>query len=531
VTFNGEIYNYQEVRAALEKCGRRFATHSDTEVLISAIAEWGEAAFARLRGMYAFALWDCVQKELWLARDPYGIKPLYFANHDGAIWFASQARALARVVPGSDRRDPAGLTGFYLWGHVPEPFTWWAGIRSLPAGQLLRIKTGSYPGEARAFARIEDCYSEPLSHPKDPSFLQEAISESVRYHLVADVPVGLFLSSGVDSAVIAALAVEAGARLKTITLAFDEFLGTPEDEAPLAEEIARRLGTDHTTVRVSQRTFGALLNDFFASMDQPTIDGLNIYLVSWAAATQGLKVALSGLGGDELFGGYPSFRQISQLAYWGQYLPLRRSLANLLDLTQRLFPRRLPPKLRGLAEFSRDVASAYILRRSLHLESELGSLLDVDLLNEGLHSLSTYPSVRQSISRLVEHGGSVHSQIAALESGWYMRNQLLRDADWASMRFGLEVRVPLVDYALLQRLGPVIRSPRPLEKSDLFACARSALPSSVGDRKKTGFVTPVYQWAAEGQNRLGGARNWASEVHRRFRADRTKWISSLSTAA
>jgi asparagine synthase (glutamine-hydrolysing) len=531
VTFNGEIYNYREIRAELEKCGRRFATQSDTEVLIGAIAEWGEAALQRLRGMYAFALWDSVQNELWLARDPYGIKPLYISDNGGTMWFASQARALAGAVPGVDGRDPAGLTGFYLWGHVPEPFTWWAGIRCLPAGHLLRIKTGSSLGNARAFARIEDCYAGQSSHLEDPAFLREAISESIRYHLIADVPIGVFLSSGVDSSVLAALAVEAGAKLKTVTLAFDEFRDTPDDEAPLAEEIARKLGTDHTTVRVSLNDFEEMLDDFFSCMDQPTIDGLNSYLVSWAAASQGLKVALSGLGGDELFGGYPSFRQIPQLVRWGQYLPLRKTSAAFLQSAQRILPRLLPPKLRGLGELSRDVPSAYILRRSLFLESDLRDLVDASAVEEGLHRLSTNELVRGSISHLIEDGTSLHSQIAALESGWYMRNQLLRDTDWAGMRFGLEVRVPLVAYALLQCLGPMIRSSRQPQKADLFRCAQDLLPSSVGGRKKTGFVTPAYQWAAARRNSISSARNWACQVHRQFRANSAQWISSLSAAA
>ncbi len=531
ITFNGEIYNYREIRRALEKRGRRFATESDTEVLINAVAEWGDAAFPRLRGMYAFALWDATLDELWIARDPYGIKPLYLAVETGTLWFASQARALAAVLPSVGRRDPAGLMGFYLWGHVPEPFTWWAGVRGLSAGHLLRLKRGSSIGEPRPFARIEDCYAARRTTSEDPSVPRDAIAEAVRYHTVADVPIGVFLSSGIDSSVITALAVESGAKLKTITVGFDEFRGTPYDETSLAEEIARRLGTDHATINISRSTFDELLDDFFAAMDQPTIDGLNTYLVSWAAASQGLKVALSGVGGDELFGGYPSFQEIPQLVRWGRYLPARKFSAAVLHLLQRTVLRRTSPKLRKLIELNHDVPSAYILRRGLFLEAELEDLVDESVVEEGLHVLSSHASVRQSIRHLIEQGAPMHGQIAALESIWYMRNQLLRDTDWSSMHFGLEVRVPFVDYALLQRLGPMIASSRPPQKSDLFECARDVLPAQLRERRKTGFVTPVYRWAAEGRYRGGNGRAWACQVHRRFRIDDGRRAGPAGAAA
>src|SRR5262249_19466549 len=158
VTFNGEIYNYRALRRELEQLGCVFLTNSDTEVLLNAVARWGEAGLRKLRGMYAFALWDGRECELWLARDPYGIKPLYVAQRDGILWFASQARALARVAPVDCARDAAAVAGFYLWGHVPEPFTWWSGIRAFPAGHLQRVRVGATPGPARAFATVEQAY-------------------------------------------------------------------------------------------------------------------------------------------------------------------------------------------------------------------------------------------------------------------------------------------------------------------------------------------------------------------------------------
>src|SRR5215813_13130157 len=195
VTFNGEIYNYRALRHELEQLGCVFLTNSDTEVLLNAVACWGEAGLRKLRGMYAFALWDGRDCELWLGRDPYGIKPLYVAQCDGVLWFASQARALAQVAPVHSGRDAAALAGFYLWGHVPEPFTWWSGIRAFPPGHLQRVRLGMTPDPTRAFATIGEAYVASPPQALGTDELRSLLSDSVRHHLVADVPVGVFLSA------------------------------------------------------------------------------------------------------------------------------------------------------------------------------------------------------------------------------------------------------------------------------------------------------------------------------------------------
>jgi asparagine synthase (glutamine-hydrolysing) len=515
ITFNGEIYNYRALREELEKRGCVFATNSDTEVLINAIAQWGEAGLRKLRGMYAFALWDTLQQELWLARDPYGIKPLYFSENEGTIWFASQARALATCAPVDIKRDAAALTGFYLWGHVPEPFSWWAGIQMLPAGHVQRFQFGHAPSPAKAFARIQDLYVCRGPQPLAPGELRGLMLDSIQHHLVSDVPVGVFLSAGIDSSVIAALAAELRGQLRTVTLAFDEYAGTPDDEAPLAEATAKSLGSDHVTVRIGRGEFERLIDDFLTSMDQPTIDGLNTYLVSRAAARQGLKVALSGVGGDELFGGYPSFSEIPKLLKWGRFVP---SLGGAVQSFLRAMAvPGIPPKAPGLLFYSGDVASAYLLRRALYLEDELDALLDESWLEEGFERLSTVSTIGQTVERLNTAGVTVHAQIAALESCWYMRNQLLRDTDWSSMAHGLEVRVPFVDATLLERIGPAIASAAPPSKRDLAGCARR-LPAALLNRGKTGFTTPVRQWISSqtGGAPARGLRGWAGDVHRLF---------------
>jgi asparagine synthase (glutamine-hydrolysing) len=524
ISFNGEIYNYRALRQELERLGYVFRSNSDTEVLINAVAQWGEAALRKLRGMYAFALWDSLECELWLARDPYGIKPLYVADNQGTLWFASQARPLSLCAPVDRRRDAAALTGFYLWGHVPEPFSWWAGIRSFPAGHVQRIRVGQILSNPIAFARVQDCYLNGTIKPLDPGELRALMLDAVRHHMVADVPVGVFLSAGIDSNVIAALAAELGTQLRTVTLAFEEYAGTPEDEAPLAETAAKTLRSEHVTVRIGREEFEALIDDFLECMDQPTIDGLNTYLVSRAAAQHGLKVALSGLGADELFGGYPSFHQIPQLLKWGQRIRVPKSFGRgLLHLTKGMPLPGIPPKAGALLSHSRDIASAYLLRRALHLEDELDLLLDKSWLSEGLTRLSIHSTLDDSIGKLRSAKTTVHAQIAALESCWYMRNQLLRDTDWSSMAHGLEVRVPFVDVSVLDRLGPAIASLSPPDKKELARCCAQRLPTGIIARPKTGFTTPVRTWIAEHSGTSGsatsarGLRGWATQVHRSFR--------------
>jgi asparagine synthase (glutamine-hydrolysing) len=534
ITFNGEIYNYRELRLELEREGRTLVTNSDTEVLINVVAAWGEAGLKKLRGMFAFALWDSLERELWLVRDPYGIKPLYVAETSGTLWFASQARALATCAPVNIARSAPGLAGFYVWGYVPEPFSWWEGIRPLPPGHVQRIRAGEPLRGPRPFVTVEALYQglEPRELGRDQ--LQEILLETVRYHLVADVPVGVLLSAGIDSNVIAALAARLGQRLTAVTLAFKEFAGTPQDETSLATRMAKQFGIPHVVSTISRDEFESLVDDFFDCMDQPTTDGLNTYLVSRAIVAQGFKVALSGLGGDELFGGYSSFRQIQQALNAGWALTPLRAIARYVPLRFSLINRalRVSPKWGKLLSHSGSLAQLYVLGRALHLEEELELLLDKYWLDHGLATLLKSSNVAAMTQDLEKANVSRHAQIAVLESCTYMRGQLLRDADWASMAHSLEMRVPFVDSHLLERLGPWIKSAHPPSKRDL---AHSVGPGMdvVANRPKTGFVTPVRDWAmARSGNSARGLRGWASEVHRRLRSlDRDNPVNVQSKRA
>jgi asparagine synthase (glutamine-hydrolysing) len=476
IVLNGEIYNFRELRRELEAEGARFHSRSDTEVILALYAREGPSMVSRLRGMYGLAIWDDREKTLLLARDPLGIKPLYFSTEGGCLRFASQVKALEQGGAVSREIDPAGLAGFLLWGSVPEPFTIRRTIQALPAGHHLIVRQG----------RIAE--SEPFRPLRvEPLAPAAAVEDAVQAHLVSDVPVAVFLSAGLDSSLIAALACRhLPEPPTTFTLRFDELAGTPQDEAPLAAEVARRLGTRHVERRVGRAELADLWAGALAAMDQPSIDGFNTWAVSRAAHEAGLKVVLSGLGGDEIFGSYPSFADVPRLARTAQWGSLVPGLAAAWPVVaRRIAPGR--PKLAGLLRHGRTLAGAYFLRRGLFLPEELPGLLGRELAGEGLRP---YDPVAGN-----GHGSDPWTAVHEMETARYMRNQLLRDSDWASMAWSVELRVPLVDAWLRARLAANGFEPaRSQGKAALVAQAAPQLPAALWARPKSGFYIPVAEW-------------------------------------
>jgi len=492
LVYNGEIYNWRELRAELEAEGVTFRTRSDTEVLLHWFARRGVEGLARLRGMYAFAFWDEVERRLWLARDPFGIKPLYWHDDGRTVRAASQVRALLAGGAIADEPEPAGIVGFLLWGSVPEPWTTVRGIRALPAGHVLEVGPKGVGGP-RPFVELASSLREWEQVPEPVAAeAVEAFTESMRAHLEADVPVGLFLSSGIDSCALLAVLARIGRAPETlaVTLGFAEFAGRPEDEVPLAARLARTYGVRHVVRRVELTEFREDLPRFLEAMDQPTVDGLNTWFVAKAAREQGLKVALSGLGGDELLGGYPSFRRIPRIRRVTRYMrglpgtPLLWRMG--ADLARRAgLP--LHPKLAGLVEYGRDDFGAFRLVRGLYLPRELTGWLEPDFVREGLERLSEEQMAARELAQGPE---SVFARVSLLEASRYMRHQLLRDTDWASMAHSLEVRVPFVDLPLWRVLHPWARYNR---GKAAFAAALG-LPGDLVRRPKTGFMTPIASW-------------------------------------
>jgi asparagine synthase (glutamine-hydrolysing) len=526
ITFNGEIYNYRELRAELEQKGHAFRTETDTEVLLQLYADRGAAMVEALRGMFAFGLWDARSRSLLLARDPLGIKPLYYADDGWTLRFASQAKALLAGGAVSRDPDPAGIIGFHLFGSVPEPFTVWRGIRALPAGTTLTVDaTGPHApvpyyqvaGSLRRRATAPAC--DPMAARAK---LRAAVHESVRYHLVADVAVAVFLSAGLDSGALLGTMAELGVRdITALTLAFEEFRGTPNDEALLAADVAARYGARHIVRTVDRAEFERDLPAILEAMDLPTIDGINTWFVAKAAREAGIKVALSGLGADECFGGYPSFADLPRavrLLRPFHFMPgvgalLRRALSTAIRLGAGWHP-----KAAGLFQYGGDWAGAYLLRRAVYMPWELANLLEPDLVAEGMRRLGPVGRIGAQLAAGRPLGA--FDRVSALETSLYMRNQLLRDADWAGMAHSIEIRVPYVDPFFLSALPPGEILDAVDAKAAVADIPSPPLPESIRHRAKTGFTTPVGQWlhAAAGMREdvsfSRASRAWARHVWR-----------------
>ena len=386
---------------------------------------------------------------MFLARDPFGIKPLYFSDDGNTLRVASQVKALVAGGGVDTSPEPAGHVGFFLWGYVPEPFTLYKGIQALPPGTSLWVDTLGRKKQ-ETFCSISEEYANPGDNtlrinPGQPrTHLRELLLDSVRHHLVADVPVGVFLSSGIDSTSLAALVSEvAPESLNTITLGFREYQGTKNDETPLAEQVARMYGATHRTIWVEQSDFKAELPKLLDAMDQPTTDGVNSYFVSYAAARAGLKVALSGLGGDEIFGSYPSFRQVPRMVAMLNPVSRIPFLGKTFRVVSAPVLKHLTsPKYAGLLEYGGSYGGAYLLRRGMYMPWELPELLEGEMVREGWSALQTLARLEETVRGIANS----FLKVSALETCWYMRNQLLRDADWAGMAHSLEIRVPLVDH-------------------------------------------------------------------------------------
>ena len=514
IVFNGEIYNFQELRSELISKGFSFRGHSDTEVLLALYAQQGDKMCSLLRGMYAFAIWDTLEQSLFLVRDPFGIKPLYWHDDGHTIRFSSQVKSLLAGGGIKTESEPAGVVGYWIWGSVPEPFTLYKDVLALEAGTWLKIQRGGKSTTA-TFQSLFDVYCGDNSVTPPYPDLRSALLDSVRHHLTSDVPVGIFLSAGVDSCTLLALAAECGAPLNTVTLGFKEYRGTSGDETKLAELASKKYGSNHETVWLTQKDFEDRLDHYIASMDQPTLDGLNAYLVAGAATKVGIKVALSGLGGDELFGGYPSFNQVPKIYQLGRMLAKTPFLSKALRQASAPILRQFTSeKYAGLLEYGSTWEGSYLLRRAIRMPWELKDTecLDPKTIAIGLERLAKHYPTDEKLNVL----GGVFQIVSYLESTQYMRNQLLRDGDWAGMAHSLEIRLPFLDIPVARHLATQRKLGNFLRKRDIPLAAQPVLPNEIINRTKTGFLVPITEWS-KAKNlsgaQLRGLRGWQEYIY------------------
>ncbi len=480
ITFNGEIYNYQKLREHLKQKNILLNTQSDTEVLLHLYALYGADCVHKIRGMFAFVIWDQQTKTAFAARDPFGIKPFYFRNEQqGHFSFASEIRSLLSASEEQVSISGAGLYSYFRTGTVSEPNSMVDGINMLPAGHTLTWKDGSI--ESAAYWKI-GFQSEKLDLPKSIELTRNALESSIEAHLVSDVPVGIFLSGGIDSTTLVALATQmSSSKINTYSIAFES---EHWNEGDIAKRIAEHFGTNHTEFLMTPAKAEPLFDEFLATVDQPTIDGFNTFCVSKLASNAGEKVVLSGLGGDELFAGYYSFTVLPKMLRWHQrfkYLsPLARGLNRILDAS-------LPPKVKRILDFAGEratISSAHASLRGIFSKSEAKQLT-------ALYQTSQNSSMPAAVS------GSTHSvkdQVSEVELSIYMRNQLLRDSDVMSMACGLELRVPFVDKILFESIARIPAEYRLQQGKKLLIDAMPELPEWVINRPKQGFRFPFDEW-------------------------------------
>ncbi len=508
ITFNGEIYNYETLRRELERGGATFGTHSDTETILHGYQQWRKDVLARLRGMFAIGLWDSERQELLLARDRLGIKPLYVHRGKGFLLFSSEVRALlaSGLVP--RRLDVTSLWQYLGYQSVPAPRTILEGVTSLAPASWLTV-TGNGEMASGTYWNMLDAPGSPkdVSKTEARALVRDSLRDAVEAHLVSDVPVAAFLSGGIDSSVVVALMRESGVTPRTFSVSFEE---RAFDEGEHAALVAARFEAEHTDVRLSSRDLLDQLPAALNAMDQPTGDAVNTYVVSGAVRARGIKVALSGLGGDEIFGGYPSFSRLMRIAdvsrWWGRAPgPFKRLVAGAV---------------RGVAGNSIGVSKAAALMES---DGEISSMFPVmrqvlsagqrrELASNGM--LERIADVDDPYDRLLAEAfdatprTSTFARISFAEARTYMHDVLLRDTDQMSMAHALEVRVPLLDHRLVELVTSLPDAhkvangtPKPL----LVEATSDLLPREIVDRPKQGFTLPFDPWMR------GPLRNFCEE--------------------
>ncbi len=493
--FNGAVYNFRALREELAAGGGwSFRTHCDTEVLLAAFARWGERCLARLRGMFAFAVWDAQEQSLFLARDPFGIKPLYYRHEGAQLIFASELNALFASGLAVAEIDPLSVGDYLAWLAVPAPRTIYRGVFSLRPGECATFRAGRLDIRSAWSYRAISSDSKPCATRTEFTHeLRARLDDSIRAHVVADVPVGAFLSGGLDSAAIVGLMSRAtDTQLRTFSIDFAE---AGYSEANHAAATAQHFGTLHRTTVLTGTEVARDVETLLAALDQPTGDGINTYYASRAARAGGVTVALSGLGGDELFGGYPSFRDLPRLARW---LPLWRSLPGRLRRGLVTWLQRGDTRQRKLADFlahARSLHELGALQRRVFAEPTRHALLSTEARASLAGRAPFHPELATLSADLATAG--TFEAISAWELRTYMADVLLRDSDVMSMRHSLELRVPFVDRPLIEWLWqqPAAFKDDPAHpKRALREAVRDLLPPGLADRRKQGFTLPFPIW-------------------------------------
>ena len=475
IVFNGEIYNHRDVRCEIGGRAGRWRSTTDTETVLRAYSLWGVDCLEHLQGMFALAIWDATRSALWCARDRLGIKPFYYYANADKVVFASEVRAVVASGWVPAKLDLNGLAGYVRYGAVPEPYTLIEGVQSLPAGHWMRIRQSRVEEVQAYWKPCAERSTQPSESVAD--VVRGDLEWSASEHVLSDVPVACFLSGGIDSSIVTGFAAKKlGAQLHTFTLGFHQ----PEvDESAYAQAVAEKHGTTHHLIRLSHDEVAAQVPDAVRAMDLPTVDGLNTYIISKAVADNGYKVVLSGLGGDELFGGYSSFARAAWCERWAAHLG------------------RVPRswRVRWAGGGNRGSRAAELLEKQATLEQRYACLRSLwsrqELIEMGI---DWTPELARDGG---PEGAPLASRVSVLELTGYMRSMLLRDSDVLSMAHGLELRVPFLDHELVDdclKYGTATRNGAHAPKEWLLKAAGDLLPRGISRRAKQGFTLPMADW-------------------------------------
>jgi asparagine synthase (glutamine-hydrolysing) len=540
VVYNGEIYNFRELRQELQSHGHSFRTNSDTEVIVHAYEQWGDTCPSKLRGMFAFAVIEMPQgrngraTRVFLARDPLGIKPLYYGSTGSSFLFSSEVRSLLASGHVARQLAAQAVSAYLLFGSACEPMTMVEEVFSLPPGHSMMIRVGErveatepkcywdFVNDSKHFQERQSSPNSSLSSDRSACAreVRSLLEDAVRKHLIADVPVGVFLSSGVDSTALAALAARVQGGIHTFTVAFPDI---EFSEAEVARATAARLGTDHRELSLSGSEMVEKLDEAIAAFDQPSMDGINSYFVSWAARQAGLKVALSGLGSDELFGGYSSFRATSQVARI-------QKMARFFPRSVRGFGANTMKKsktYRGSRDAFRKATAAWLdpsaLPHAYFFTRTLFTTQTVAALLRGDTASRSETSWFQWLSQATREAAKMDAftQVSWLELRSYMANTLLRDTDAMSMHHSLEVRVPFLDGPLVEKvlsLPEAIKSDPTRPKRLLIEAMGDLLPKEIAMQKKRTFTFPWENWLRGklGDRVSAGLQDWSPALKSQF---------------
>lgn len=501
ITYNGEIYNTDELRPALEALGFAFRSNSDTEILLHGYQAWGESMVNRLRGIFAFGILDLPANRLFVGRDRLGVKPLYYTRSGGNFAFASELKALGAAGLLSDEISPGGLAGYLMLGAVPNPLTIYRDARGLEPGHTLTVDLGRLSDATPCrYWQMPTGVRSDIDRVGAVRETRDALIDAVRSQMVSDAPIGAFLSGGIDSSAVVALMRRAtGGPIRTCSMAFGE---AAYDEAPYARAMAQAAGTEHYERTVTAEDVRRELPRILRVMDQPTVDGVNTYFVAQTARQAGLTVALSGLGGDELFGGYAgTFRGVPRMMRLTRLAQRVPGGATVAGAALAASPRRdRMGKARDALTRPPTAASGYLARRGLFSPSETQELLGAERWQA---AIAEFEPLDHIAARAIRNGrdstfeAQPFAWLSRAELGAYTHHQLLRDTDVMSMAHSLEVRVPLLDSRLVEM---VLRLPGPIKaaglpKSLLLDALGGDLPSQISaPRPKQGFTFPFDLW-------------------------------------